>query len=447
MCSLYPAVCSCIFLYAGCGALSGQAVRAPSPTAAGLTLEEAIVRAKANEPLFAAADAEAHASALERKNARAAFFPKAVYHNQVVYTQPDGASNRIGQTASQPAPVFIANNAVREYASQGVFTETFGLAQVAAVRLADATAARAAAELEVARRGLTAAVVNLFYTVLSSAEKTRVAYRALAEANHFVEITQKREAARETAHADVLKAQLQQQQRQRESAETELGMNRAKLELGVLIFPDPSTPYDLEEASDAAPLPDRAQIESAARVTNPELRSAQADVQINAANTYAAKAALLPDLALNFTYGIDAPQFAHYGPTGTRNLGYSMSATLDIPLWDWLTTERTIKASRYREQASQIALTAVQRRLIANLAEFYAEAATAQAQLTSLNQSVSDARESLRLINLRYTNGESTVLEVVDAQTTLITTENALLDGGVRYRLALAQLQTLTGRL
>jgi outer membrane protein TolC len=44
-------------------------------------------------------------------------------------------------------------------------------------------------------------------------------------------------------------------------------------------------------------------------------------------------------------------------------------------------------------------------------------------------------------------NGESSVLEVVDAQGTLVTAENARADGSVRYELALAQLETLTGRL
>jgi outer membrane protein TolC len=44
-------------------------------------------------------------------------------------------------------------------------------------------------------------------------------------------------------------------------------------------------------------------------------------------------------------------------------------------------------------------------------------------------------------------NGESTVLDVVDAQNTLVTTEDAQADGSVRYELALAQLETLTGRL
>ena len=55
------------------------------------------------------------------------------------------------------------------------------------------------------------------------------------------------------------------------------------------------------------------------------------------------------------------------------------------------------------------------------------------------------AAESLRLNSLRYEAGEATVLELVDAQTTLTQSRNAYDDGLVRYRLALASLQTLTG--
>jgi outer membrane protein TolC len=51
----------------------------------------------------------------------------------------------------------------------------------------------------------------------------------------------------------------------------------------------------------------------------------------------------------------------------------------------------------------------------------------------------------LRLTNLRYQAGESTVLEIVDAQNTLTLARNAFDDGQARYRVALANLQTLTG--
>jgi outer membrane protein TolC len=46
---------------------------------------------------------------------------------------------------------------------------------------------------------------------------------------------------------------------------------------------------------------------------------------------------------------------------------------------------------------------------------------------------------------LRYQAGEASVLELVDAQTALTQARNAYDDGIVRYRLALSNLQTLTG--
>lgn len=420
---------------------------AAASTIATITLDEAIRRAEANEPAFAASAAESRALRLEQTDARTALLPSAIYHNQVIYTEPNGQVDRIGQTVGEAAPVFIANNSIREYASQGELNETIGLGQFAAIRVADANAARATAELEVARRGLISTVVNLYYTLGSQDEKLSVAQRALAEANRFVQVTQQRENAGEAAHADVIKAQLQQQQRQRELADTKLAAEKARIEFGVLLFPDPSTSFQLAPNSLPPPLPERSSVEAAAKQNNPELKSALAALQLTEAQTSSARAALLPELNLNATYGIDAPQFATKGPDTTRNLGYSGSVQLDIPVWDWLSTERKIKESRLRTDAAKVALTAAQRRLIADLSEFYAEAATAQQELASLDTSVLTARESLRLTNLRYTAGESSVLDVVDAQNSLISAEDAQADGIVRYQLALAQLQTLTGRL
>ena len=412
-----------------------------------LTLEQAIARAGANEPAFAAAAAEQKAAALERKIARTALLPTAAYHNQAIYTEPNGVpASRIGQTTNAPAPAFIANNAVREYASQGVFNETLGLGQVGAIRSADANAARAQAELEIARRGLVNTIVSLFYGSDAGSGKVKIAQEALDEANHFVDLTQKREAAREAAHADVLKAQLQQQQRQRDLLDAQVTAEKASIELAVLLYPDPATRFNL--ALNAPPgLPDRAAIQSLAGEKNPELRSALASVQISQADTYTARTALLPELALNFTYGIDATNFGVNGPDGIRNLGYSMSAQLDIPVWDWLATERKVKQAKLRETAAKVVLTAAQRRLMANLAEYYAEASAASQQLASLSASVMTARESLRLTNLRYVDGESTALEVVDAEGALTLSENAEIDGRTRYQLALSSLQTLTGKL
>jgi outer membrane protein TolC len=413
-----------------------------------ITLEEAIRRAQANEPAYAAMSAESRAMQLDRSIARAGLLPSVVYHNQALYTQANGLTNLAGQgVTAQPSPRFIANNAVREYASQASINETLGLGLMAGVRRADAIAAMAAADLEVARRGLTAAVTSLFYGSLAADHKLTVAERADTEAADFTRLTREREQARESAHADVVKAQLVEQQRERELADARLAAEKAHLELGVLLFPDPRTAYELQAPRDAPPLLTREEVERAAAGNNPELKSALAALAASNADVQAARAAYLPDLGLNVTYGIDAPQIAVNGPDNSHNLGYSASVTLDIPVWDWLSTQHRVKQSEIRRDATQVALSAAQRRLIARLNEAYAEASVARDQLASLDVSVTTAAESLRLTKMRYRGGDATVLEVVDAQSAYVIAANAREDGRVRYEAARADLQTLTGTM
>lgn len=433
---------------ANCAQTPVQATTPVQDAASSITIDltEAIRRAQSNQPAFAAAVAESRATALDPSIARAALLPSATYHNQYLFTQANGATNAAGQAGIQLAPIFVANNTVHEYYSQGSVNEILGFKQLADLQVANAGAARSAAEFEIVRRGLVSAVVGLYYGSSSSQRKLQIAQRAAGEAADFTGLTRKRELAREGAHADVVKALLLEQQRNRDLADAKLAADKARLELGVLLFPDPRTAYQLQEQAVAA-LPTREEINVRASTNNAELKAALAALRLSDAGVLSARAAYLPDLAFNYTYGIDAPQFASSGPGGVRNLGYSASATLDIPLWDWLATEHRIKQSQIRRDAVRIALTATQRRLIVALDEGYAEAVVARDQAASLVASVSIAAESLRLTRLRYADGEATVLEVVDAQTALTTAENAREDGAVRYQAALANLQTLTGTL
>ncbi|MEG9439023.1 TolC family protein [Edaphobacter sp. HDX4] len=416
-------------------------------TAPNLTLAEAIKRAQANEPIFASALAAQKSAGINSYLAKAALLPSVTYHNQMLYTQPNGQTNQGGQVGSQASPIFIANNSVHEYSSQAVINETIGLRQFADSQVASANAARATAELEIARRGLVSAVVNLYYTVSTAQERARLQAEAFTEAQSFTMLTQKREAAREVAHADVVKAQLQMQQKQRDLADAKVAADRVRLELGVLLFPDPRTPYATDLPATMPMLPSHEEVNQLASQHNPEMRSALADINAANAAVKSARAAYLPDLGLNFTYGIDAPQFAKRGPDGVRNLGYSLSGTLDIPVWDWFSTQKRVKQSEIQRDVAKVNLTAAQRRLIATLEESYAEAAAARDQLDLLEQSVRTADESLKLTRMRYVAGESTALEVVDAQNSYLAAQTAQADGLVRFETAAASLQLLTGSL
>ena len=147
----------------------------------------------------------------------------------------------------------------------------------------------------------------------------------------------------------------------------------------------------------------------------------------------------------DYFYGLQANQLAHYDREHRDNLGSAVQVGVNIPLWTWGATQSKVRQAQLRQQQANLELSLAQRQLLANLNSFYREAQLAQSQLDSLRSSLALAVESLRLTNLRYQSGEATALEVVDAQSTLAAARNAVDDGLVRYRVAIASLQTLTG--
>jgi outer membrane protein TolC len=167
---------------------------------------------------------------------------------------------------------------------------------------------------------------------------------------------------------------------------------------------------------------------------------------VSAAGITSAKAAYYPSFAVDYFYGIDANVFGIRGPDDRKNLGSAVQGTVTVPVWNWGITKSKIRQAQLQQQQAQSDLSFAQRGLQANLSSFYLEAQASRSQLESLRSSLDLSVESLRLTVLRYEAGEATALEVVDAQSTLTLARNAYDDGLARYRVALASLQTLTGR-
>ena len=268
------------------------------------------------------------------------------------------------------------------------------------------------------------------------------------EGDGFLKLTQDLERGGEVAHADVIKAELQVQDRHRQLLEAQLGLLNARLDFAVLVFPDFNDNFELAEDLHASvPLPTLAEVQQRAARDNPDLRAALAVVQQAHHDVTGARAGYLPSLSFDYWYGIDAPQFAVNGPNGVSNLGSSAAATVNIPVWNWGATQSRIKQAELRRTQAQRELSLAQRKLLAETKSLYAEAETALNELSGLSRAAELSAESLRLTTLRYKGGEATVLEVVDAQTTFAQANAAYQDGAVRYRVALANLQTLTGVL
>jgi outer membrane protein TolC len=343
---------------------------------------------------------------------------------------------------------YIANNAVHEYISQANIHETIDLAGISSFRRASAAAAVARARAEIASRGLVVTVVQGYYSLAAAQQKLQAAQKASEEGNRFFKLTQDLQGGGEVAHSDVIKAELQMNDRRRQLQEAQLTFLNARLDLAVLLFPDFNENYEVaDDLHSPVPLPTLAEVQQQAARDNPDVRAALEAVRAAGSEVTFARAGYLPSLTLDYWYGIDAAKFAVNGPNGVSNLGSSAAATLNIPIWNWGATQSRIKQAELRRAQTKRELSLAQRKLLAEIQSLYAEADTALNELAGLNRSAELAADSLRLTMLRYTGGESTILEVADAQNTSVQANTAYQDGAVRYRVALANLQTLTGVL
>ncbi len=429
---------------------ASPAQAAPAAPPVRLTLQDAIERARKNSVQFQAAVTNAGLVREDRTQARNTLLPSVFYNNSAIYTQSIGLTNQ-QLHPSVPPVVFIANNAVHEYISQANVHEAIDLAGVATWRRAAAAAAVAKAQQEIASRGLIVTVVQSYFNVGAAQQKMETAKRNADEGERFLKITQDLVKGGEVAHSDEVKAELQTQDRRRQLQEANLALLNARLDFAVLIFPDFTDNFELADDLHAAvPLPTLPEVQQSAARDNPDVRAALEAVKEAGHDVTAAWAGYLPSLTLDYFYGIDAPRFAlntTVDGTTFSNLGSSAVATLNIPIWNWGTTQSRVKQAQLRNTQAKRELSLAQRRLLAEIQSLYSEASTANDELAGLARSAQLAEESLKLTTLRYRNGESTVLEVVDAQTTYATANASYQDGAVRYRVALANLQTLTGAM
>ncbi len=427
---------------AGISAQSGNDHPAPVT----LTFQDALERARKYSLQFQAAATAAKLAHEDRVQAKAAMLPSANYTMQYLGTQGNGII---------PSGRYVTNDGVHVYRAWGVFRQTLSAENLtlASYRRAEAAEALARAQEEIAQRGLTVAVTQAYYGLVVAERKYAAAQQSRDQAQRSLQISQEMEQQGQVAHSDVITFQIQANQAAQALAEARLAMDNARLSLAVLLFPNFNQNFNIVDDLDATqPLPSLEEVEKMAGENNPQIRAATAALREAKSDLTTARTAFLPSLSFDVDYGIEANSFALRSRTSAfpeagrvPNLGYFATVSLNLPVWDWGMLRSKLRQAEYRKRQADRDLTFAQRQLLSNLFAYYNEARTSRSEVSTLRDSADLAAESLRLNTLRYKAGQATVLDVLNAQNTLTQARDAYADGLARSRMAIANLQTLTG--
>ncbi len=347
-----------------------------------ITLQDAIDRAQKYSAQFRAAKADAEDAREDRVQARAALLPSLSTRLEYLGTEGGG----LLQTGR-----FVTNDGVHVYRFWGVIHQDLSPTTYLGTgyHRAQAAEAIAKAKLEIAQRGLNATVTKDYYALVVSQRKYATAQSSLQQAQNFLNITEDTERAGQGAHSDVVKAQIQFETQTQAFEEARLAMEEARLGLSVILFPSFSENFTAVDDLDAPrALPPFDDVKAMAARGNPDLQVAMQSQRAADVDVRAARGAFLPTVSIDPVYGIEANAFAiHSGVAAfdaskcalgasaadvatcnrQNNLGYFITATLTMPVWDWGTLRSKLRQAQSKQELSRVELSQAQRELVSNL--------------------------------------------------------------------------------
>ena len=419
---------------------------APTPTVAipsVLSLDEALRLANAQASTFQTAALNERIAAEDVRQAQAAFLPKVSAPLSYIYTSP-----ALGLPPGEPrAPSFVSADGIGVTDALVNVAGDFDLAGRLRATLAKNRALLAAARAgtDVARRALAQAVVEAYYGLALASAQHRAAETNLAAAQEFENITSLLLSGGEVAPVDLTRAQLQTLTRRDELERTRVNEEVAAGALRVFVGYEFSRPIDAADLTLAIPVDSDYQQFRAEDVSrrpefiqlDQQLRAARAEIKI-------ARADRLPSLSYSVNGGFDTDSLK--APRLKEHTGVSAAVTFSIPIFDW-------GATRSREQQARLRVELAENERIIALRgftqQFYAARAqveSAARRITSAREGVTKAQDNLAASIARYRAGEAPIVEVTDAQTTLVEQRNALYQAIFDYQTALARLKQATGR-
>lgn len=408
-----------------------------------LSLDDALRLANAQASTYQTAAINERIAAEDVRQARAAFLPKVTTPLSYIYTSP-----ALGLPPGEPRqPSFISADAIGVTDAVMNVSGDFDIAGRLRASLARSRALMAAAHAgtEAAKRALAQAVIEAYYGLALASAQRSAAIGNLAAAEEFERATSLLLSGGEVASVDVTRAHLQTLTRRDELERARANEEVAAGALRVFVgyeFSQPINTTDLAldvpvdsgyqqfKAEEVSRRPEFIQLEQQLRAAQQEIRIAHAD--------------RLPSLSYSVNGGFDTDSVKT--PRLKEHTGVSAAITFSIPIFDWGATRSREQQARLRVDLAENERTIALRGFTQQFYAARAQVDSARRRIDVAREGVAKAEENVTASIARYRAGEAQIVEVTDAQTTLVTQRNALYQAIFDYQTALARLKQATGR-
>lgn len=425
---------------------------APSTSAGGLSLDDALASAVANNPDYRQWLNNENPASLAVKSAYASFLPGASVSAGINYTG-SGTSN------------FGGTNVIKTSASRGS-NYSIDLDWALNARVL-ATPGQSRANLRATQEQIESAKVQLRSAVL-------VAYLNVLQTNAQIDVVNQ-QVDRNKVFLDLAKARYQVGQAtmlDTRQAEVTLGQSQvdllvakqlnadARLELYRLMGVAPPATFDQVQLTDSFPVaPPAYSLDSllaTAAVINPNLRAAEAFSDASKFNLTAVKGEYFPSIRASAGWAGYTQEYTDTSAAGGGNTGdypwgtvsqpFSVFAGISLPIFDGLNRETRVSAAKAQRDDALETVRAQSLLVSTQVTSRYLAVGTTYQGIAVAEANRIAASDQLRLAQDRYRLGQGTALELSDSEGAVQRAEGTYVDAVYGFHKAVAALEEAVGR-
>ena len=294
--------------------------------------------------------------------------------------------------------------------------------------------------------GFTAELARAYFELRGAQEQLEVARESAENQRRTYELTRERLEAGRGSAFDTERAQAQLSSTLATIPAREADVAAAQYLIGTLVGRSPTeVAHELEQPGRVPPLPEVTTIDAPEAVVRarPDVASAERFAAAQGAFVGAAKASYLPRLTIGGSAGYVAPEFNTLGEQGMGR--YAIGPVVSWPLLDLGRVKAEVSAAEAREDMAraqyQHAVLAAMQDLETTLVRYR----TARQGLERLEEASAASERAAQLARLRFREGVTDLLQVLDAERTLLFAQDRLAQGRVDAATAYAALYRAVG--
>ena len=177
-----------------------------------------------------------------------------------------------------------------------------------------------------------------------------------------------------------------------------------------------------------------------------DLLASQFRIDAARAELSAVKKGRYPTIDGSFSYGWNDREFPGSGEVFKNNYQWSVGAFLNWNLFDRFQTKANIQQTEAQQRIAEWNLQQAKIDAVLDVKQIVLNLEQAMERLELAEETVAAAEENLRLAEERYRVGAGTILETIEASSSLTSAQASLIDARVDYLVNRADLQRATGR-